>query len=53
LLSNFAAELCNYHKQNYLTKKNKRQRISYYRLGASPKKTTIYEEKKKREEKNP
>ena len=29
LLSNFAAELCNYHKQNYLTKKNKRQRNSY------------------------
>ena len=29
LLTNFAAELCNYHKQNYLTKKNKRQRISY------------------------
>jgi len=49
LLSNFAAELCNYHKQTKLF--NKKRTRGNASATASPKKATIYEEKKKKEKK--
>jgi len=53
LLSNFAAELCNYHKQNYLTKKQQEATHQLLTRGCARrlKTTTIYEEKNKKEKK--